>query len=149
MAQKEFLKIMESNLIIMDRLLGRLKRDPMQVMGYPRQQVSILLRLHLAGPAKLKDIAHREFITTPNLCAAFRKLERDGLVLRRIDDKDRRNTWYSVSAAGERVAVRALSEMRATIEKFFSSLSRSDATDLTNAQKIINRILTKLEIANA
>lgn len=149
MARKEFIKLLEANLFILDRLSDRLKKDPSVLSGYPRQQLSILVRLHIGGPARLKDIAHREMVTTPNLCAAFRKLERDGLVLRKIDDNDRRNTWYSVTQSGEKIALQAMDTMRGMIEKLFSKLSREDEESLTKSLKTINQVLTKMELANA
>ncbi len=149
MSRREFINLLESNIFILDRLSGRLKKDPNLLSGYPRQQLSILVRLHIGGPAKLKDIAHREMVTTPNLCAAFRKLERDGLVSRRIDEKDRRNTWYSVTRTGEKIALQAIETMRGMIDKLFSTLSRTDEDALTKSLKTINQILTKMELANA
>lgn len=149
MAKKEFIQLLESNIFILDRLSDKLKRDPSVFAGYPRQQLSILVRLHMGGPAKLKDIARREMVTAPNLCAAFRKLERDGLVLRKIDEKDRRNTWYSVTKSGEKIANQAIENMRNTIENLFNSLSVSDEDALTKSLKTINNILTKMELANA
>lgn len=149
MARKEFVKILESNIMIMDKLSDKFKREPTVLSGYPRQQLSILVRLHIGGPARLKDIARRELVTAPNLCAAFRKLERDGLVLRRIDEDDRRNTWYSVTPAGEKIATKAMETMRAAIEKLFAKLSREDEDALTKSLKTINSILTKMELTNA
>lgn len=149
MARKEFINLLEANIFILDRLSDKLKRYPVVFAGYPRQQLSILVRLHMGGPAKLKDIARREMVTAPNLCAAFRKLERDGLVLRKIDENDRRNTWYSVTKAGEKVANQAIESMRNTIEMLFSKLSRSDEDSLTKSLKTINGILTKMELSNA
>ena len=149
MARKEFVKILESNIMIMDKLSDKFKREPTVLSGYPRQQLSILVRLHIGGPARLKDIARREMVTTPNLCAAFRKLERDGFVLRKIDEQDRRNTWYSVTKAGEQVAAQAMDAMRNAIDRLFSKLSREDESALTNAMKTINNILTRMEITNA
>ena len=149
MARKEFVKILESNIMIMDKLSDKFKREPTILSGYPRQQLSILVRLHIGGPARLKDIARRELVTAPNLCAAFRKLERDGLVLRKIDEKDRRNTWYSVTEAGEKVATQAMDVMRNAIEDLFAGISREDEMALTGAMKTINSILTKMELTNA
>lgn len=149
MARKEFVKILESNIMIMDKLSDKFKREPTVLSGYPRQQLSILVRLHIGGPARLKDIARRELVTAPNLCAAFRKLERDGLVLRRIGEDDRRNTWYSVTAAGEKIATQAMETMRVAIEKLFAKLSREDEDALTKSLKTINSILTKMELTNA
>lgn len=149
MARKEFIKLLEDNIFILDRLSDKLKRTPVALSLYPRQQLSILVRLYIGGMAKLKDIARREMVPTPNLCAAFRKLERDGLVSRKIDEKDRRNTWYSVTRAGERVAQQAIDTMRIGIESLFSGLSRSDEDALTQSLKTINQILTKMELTNA
>ena len=149
MARKEFVKLFESNILLFDRLSDKLKRAPAFLAGFPRQQLSVLVRLHLGGPALLKDIARREMLTTPNLCAVFRKLERDGLVLRRIDEHDRRNTWYSVTKAGEQIATNAMDAMRNAIEKLFSGISRDDEIALTSAMKTINKILEKMELTNA
>ena len=149
MAHKEFVKLFESNILLFDKLADKLKREPSFLAGYPRQQLSILVRLHIGGPARLKDIARREMVTTPNLCAAFRKLERDGFVSRKIDEQDRRNTWYSVTKTGEQVAAQAMDAMRNAIDRLFSKLSREDESALTNAMKTINNILTRMEITNA
>ena len=93
-------KLMEENIRILDCLADRIKRDPSRTIGYTRQQLTILIRLYIGGRALLKDIARREQVPTPNLCMLFRKLEKDGLVIRDIDEKDRRNTWYDLSPHG-------------------------------------------------
>lgn len=149
MAHKEFVKLFEQNILLFDKLSDKLKRAPAFLAGFPRQQLSVLVRLHLGGPALLKEIARREMLTTPNLCAVFRKLERDGLVLRKVDEKDRRNTWYSVTAAGEKIASQAMDVMRNAIEGLFAGISREDENALTAAMKTINNILTRMEITNA
>ncbi len=149
MARKEFVKLFEQNILLFDRLSDKLKRAPAFLAGFPRQQLSVLVRLHLGGPDLLKEIARREMLTAPNLCAVFRKLEHDGLVARRIDEKDRRNTWYSVTDAGEKVATQAMDVMRDAISNLFAGISREDELALTGAMKTINDILTRMEIANA
>ena len=149
MAHKEFVKLFGSNILLFDKLADRLKRAPSVLAGYPRQQLSILVRLHIGGPALLKEIARREMVTAPNLCATFRKLERDGLVSRRIDEKDRRNTWYAVTAAGEKIAAQAMDIMRGAIDKMFAGISRDGENALTGAMKTINKILTKMELTDA
>ncbi len=149
MSRKEFVRLLEDNIFILDRLSDKLKKNPVVFSGYPRQQLSVLVRLHLGGAAKLKDIARREMVTAPNLCATFRKLEMDGLVARKIDEEDRRNTWYSVTEAGKKVASQALDTMRTVMENLFSKLSRSDEDALTKSLKTINGILTKMELENA
>lgn len=149
MARKEFIRLFESNILIFDKLADKLKKDPAQICGHPRQQISVLVRLHLKGRAMLKDIARSEFVTTPNLCATFRKLERDGLVIRAIDENDRRNTWYSCTESGNALARVALESFRSSIEKLFENLSRADEEILTMSLKNINKVLTNMELGNA
>ena len=105
MARKEFVALLEDNIWTMDKLSDRLGLARSGQTGYPRQLISILVRLHNGGRAKLKDIARREHVSAPNLCAAFRKLEHDGLVVRTTDDEDRRNTWYCVSPRGAELSL--------------------------------------------
>lgn len=60
MSRKEFVRLMESNIWILDKYADRLRNDGAQLSGFPRQQLSILVRLHAGGRAMLKGIARRE-----------------------------------------------------------------------------------------
>ena len=75
MVRKEFVRLLEDDILLFDKLAGRLHNESRQGVDIPRQQLTVLVRLSIGGHARLKDIARREGITTPNLCAAFRKLE--------------------------------------------------------------------------
>lgn len=149
MVRKEFVRLLEDDILLFDRLAGRLHKDSHQRLGIPRQQLSILVRLSAGGRARLKDIARRERTTIPNLCAVFRKLEHDGLVQRAIDENDRRNTYYSVTDQGEQLASQAMKIFRDDIAAMFSGLSRDDELQLMDSLKQINTILTKMEKENA
>ncbi len=145
MSRKEFVKLMEENVLILDRLAYRLRLEPSTLSGYPRNQMSVLVRLHMGGRARLKDIARREGVSAPNLCASFRKLEQDALVLRVIDEADRRNVYYSVTEKGRELAIKVMNNFRNGIDKMFSGIARSDEDALTAALKTINGILKKME----
>jgi DNA-binding MarR family transcriptional regulator len=149
MPRKEFVQLMEENIYILDKLGDRLKTEHGLVSEYSRQQLAAVLRLRMGGPAKLKNIARREGITAPNLCATFRKLESERLVERRVDENDRRNTWYSVTAAGEKLSDRVLEKFREGVETLFALISKEDEARLTGAMKTMNEILKKMEYANA
>lgn len=149
MPRKEFVRLMEENVMTLNRLGEKLKIEPGVIADYPRQQLTTLVRLNIGGRAKLKDIARREGITPPNLCATFRKLEKDCLVERTIDENDRRNTWYSVTPRGKEIASRVMEKFREGIEKLFSDIESEDEKRLTAAMKTMNEILTKMEIKNA
>lgn len=147
MARKEFIRLIEDNMVIMDRLMDHMKSKIMRNVEYTRSQMSVLVRLYIGGRALLKDIAYREFTTTPNLCATFKILESRGLVLREVDNKDRRNTWYSVTPAGAEVAKNMITEFENTINSVFSDVSREDEEKLTDAMSTINKILSNMEVA--
>ncbi len=148
MARKEFVRLMEENIWTLDKIADKLRLERVDSTGYPRQLMSILVRLHNGGRAKLKDIARREHVSAPNLCAAFRKLEHDGLVIRAIDDEDRRNTWYCVSPSGAELAIKAMDCFRVGIEKVFAQISREDEKQLTDALRTMRDILRKVELKN-
>ena len=148
MSCKEIVRLLESNIWAFDKLADKLRMKPAVTTGYPRQQMAILVRLHQGGRARLKDIARREHISAPNLCSVFRKLERDGLVLRVIDEQDRRNTWYSVTPLGAECATKAMNVFREGIEKMFASLSETDVLRMTDSLRTINEVLKNVEIDN-
>ena len=147
MARKEFIRLIEENMTIMDRLMDRMKSKMMKNMEYTRSQMSVLVRLHLGGRALLKDIAYREFTTTPNLCATFKILEARGLVLREVDEHDRRNTWYSVTPAGAEIAKKMIADFKGIIGEVFANLSNKDEEKLTDAMSTINKVLSNMEVA--
>ncbi len=148
MSRKEFVSLLENNIWTLDRLADKLRLDRSEATGYPRQLLSILVRLHNGGRAKLKDIARREHVSTPNLCAAFRKLEHDGLVVRATDDEDRRNTWYCVSPRGAELSIRAMELFRDGAEKIFANISKDDEKRLTEALRTLNSVLENVELNN-
>lgn len=148
MARKEFVRLMEENIWTLDRIADKLRLGRVDTTGYPRQLMSILVRLNNGGRARLKDIARREHVSAPNLCAAFRKLERDGLVIRDIDEGDRRNTWYAVSERGAELASCAMDLFRHGIEKVFADLSNEDEVRLTDALRTMSDVLKKVELKN-
>lgn len=148
MSRKEFVSLLENNIWTLDRLADKLRLDRAEATGYPRQLLSILVRLHNGGRAKLKDIARREHVSTPNLCAAFRKLEHDGLVVRTTDDEDRRTTWYCVSPRGAELSLRAMDLFRQGVEQMFSGISKEDEKRLTDALRTLRNVLNNVELNN-
>ncbi len=149
MARKRFIELIEEHGMILERLLTRIQQFPSQKVGYNRQQLIILVDLFVSGRSKLKEIAHRQCIPTPNLCIMFRKLEGEGLVSRTVDENDRRNTWYSVTAKGQRVAMKFKDAVMDTIEHFCRNLTVSEEKKLAECFEYLNKILTRVEEQNA
>lgn len=135
---------MERHILTLMRIRNRLRIDPAKLSGYSRGQLSVLVQLYLVGRARLKDVARIEMLSTPNLCAMLKKLERDGLVVHSIDDHDRRNTWYNLTPAGANVAMRAIAGVRDAMEQMFARLTAQSRQDLIVAMQTVNNILNKV-----
>lgn len=149
MSKKEYINLIAENGMIMERMLARINQLPSQSIGYSRQQLGILVGLMASGKSKLKEIAHRNGMPTPNLCIMFRKLESDGLVMRMVDDEDRRNTLYSLTPRGKKVVNQFRDAVMDTIEFFCRNLTVADEKKLTEYLFGINKILKRVEEQNA
>ncbi len=149
MARKEFISLMEENGLILERLLARIHQYPSQTLGYSRQQLIVLVDLSISGKSKLKEIAHRQCMPTPNLCIMFRKLEAEGLVARTVEDSDRRNTWYSLTNKGNKIANQFRESVFDMIESVCHGLTSDEEKKLTKCLTDINNILKRVEEQNA
>lgn len=149
MVRKELVSLLEKNILLFAKLSERINRDMVNFGEYSRQQAQFLIRLYLGGRVRLKDLAAREFLPAPNLCAAFRKMERDGLVLRAVDENDRRNTWYSVTERGAAVATKFIDMFHNAIATIFKDIDKNDEDELIKSFKTMNGILMKMESKNA
>ena len=149
MTHAEVTELMAENMRIMGRLSSRLQPLLEESSKNSRQQMSVLVRLYLAGKIKLKDFANREVISTANLCAVFRKLEQDKLVIRSIDENDHRDTWYEVTKSGKALAEKLIDKFMKGLEGLCKVLPTEDEDKLAETVKTINSILKKMEALNA
>lgn len=149
MTHAEVTELMAENMRIMGRLSSRLQPLLEESSKNSRQQMSVLVRLYLAGKIKLKDFANREVISTANLCAVFRKLEQDKLVIRSIDENDHRDTWYEVTKSGKALAEKLIDKFMKGLEGLCKVLPAEDEDKLAETVKTINSILKKMEALNA
>lgn len=148
MTHNEVTELMAENMRIMGRLSSRLQPLLEANSNFSRQQMSVLVRLYLAGKIKLKDFANREVISTANLCGVFRKLEQDKLVVRSVDENDRRDTWYEVTRSGKTLAEKLIDKFMKGLESLCKVLPEEDEDKLANTVKTINEILKKMEALN-
>ena len=149
MTHAEVTNLMAENMRIMGRLSSRLQPLLEENSKNTRQQMSVLVRLYLAGKIKLKDFANREVISTANLCGVFKKLEQDKLVVRSIDENDHRDTWYEVTKSGKALAEKLIDKFMQGLESLCKVLPTEDEDKLAETVKTINGILKKMEALNA
>lgn len=149
MTHAEVTELMAENMRIMGRLSSRLQPLLEENSKNSRQQMSVLVRLYLAGKIKLKDFANHEVISTANLCSVFRKLEQDNLVMRSVDENDHRDTWYEVTKSGKDLAEKLIDKFMQGLESLCKVLPEEDEDKLAETVKTINSILKKMEVLNA
>lgn len=149
MTHNEVTELMAENMRILSRLSSRLQPIFEETSKASRQQMSVLVRLYLAGKIKLKDFAAREVISTANLCSVFRKLEAEKLVVRSIDENDHRDTWYEVTKSGKAMAEKLLDKFMCALESLCRVLPEEDEDKLAETVKTTNTILKKMEMLNA
>ena len=149
MIRKELVSLLDKNIVLFSKLSERINRAQIDFGDYSRAQVQLLVRLYIGGRSRLKDLAAREFVPAPNLCAAFRKMERDGIVLRVVDENDRRNTWYSVTDKGAKLAAQFIDMFHQAIATIFKDIDKNDEEKLIESFKTMNAILAKMENKNA
>ena len=149
MTHTEVTNLMAENMRIMGRLSSRLNPVFEEVSKNTRQQMSVLVRLYLAGKIKLKDFANREVISTANLCSVFKKLEQDKLVMRSMDKNDHRDTWYEVTKSGKALAEKLIDKFMVALESLCKVLPEEDEDALAETVRVMNGILKKMELLNA
>lgn len=149
MTHAEVTNLMAENMRIVGRLSSRLNPLFEEVSKNTRQQMSVLVRLYLAGKIKLKDFANREVISTANLCAIFRKLEQEKLVVRSIDTDDHRDMWYEVTKSGKNLAEKLIDKFMTGLENLCKVLPAEDEDALAETVRTMNSILKKMELLNA
>ena len=149
MTHAEVTNLMAENMRIMGRLSSRLNPVFEEISKNTRQQMSVLVRLYLAGKIKLKDFANREVISTANLCSVFKKLEQDKLVMRSVDANDHRDTWYEVTKSGKALAEKLIDRFMVALESLCKVLPPQDEDALAETVRVMNGILKKMELLNA
>jgi len=142
--RKEFIDLMEENLAVMFWLSHRVQGS-VNMLGYSRQQLRTLVHIYLGGRAMLKDLARSSVMSPSNLCPILKHLEQDGLVERETDETDRRNTWYSLTSAGSKIARLAMDEFGKRIDTMFSGMNKKDELQLTEALRTMNGILVAIK----
>ena len=102
-------------------------------------QLSALACIERHGPLTLGALADYERVAPPSVTKVVTKLEAAGLVARRLDDRDRRVAWVSVTGAG--------SNRLAKIRQRKNAWLASRLADLTEDQRA--RIADALDVLDA
>jgi DNA-binding MarR family transcriptional regulator len=108
----------------------RLVIEALAQEGARRQDFAVLTSLAEQGPASQATLGRRLWIDRSDLHAILNELERDGLVRRARDERDRRRNVVALTQRG-RAALRRLDKrVDAAQDALLDPLSRSDRREL-------------------
>lgn len=123
-------------------LAGRLRLSVTRLARLMRQEtgtglsptlLAALATIEAAGPLTLGDLAAREQVAPPTVTKAVTGLEDQGLVVRRVDDADRRVVRVAVTPAGRRLLDAARTRKHAWLARRLQALDPGARARLAGA----------------
>lgn len=115
----------------------RVTRTVAEQYGLTGSQLVVLKMLEPVGQLSLSDLSARIRAKNSTVTGIIDRMERDGIVLRRRSDEDRRVIHIALTAKGKKLAASAKTDPMHLFRALLEDLSPRDAADL-------ERIMTKL-----
>ncbi len=108
------------------RAIGRRFDEAFRPFELTNGQFSLLMALNRPAPPLIGEVALLLAMDRTTLTANLKPLERRGLVTISVDAKDKRARRLSLTAAGQRLLVKAVPVWRATHEEIDAMLDRDN-----------------------
>ena len=122
------------------RALSRHAMRSVEPSGLGFSDFAVLEVLLNKGPQKVNDIGRRVDLTSGSITTAVDRLEKRGLVVRGLDDEDRRSRIVRLTPAGRARIVEVFAEHAAALETASKGLTKPE-------RKSLIALLKKLGIA--
>ena len=123
--------------------LLRVLREEDVASGVSAARLSALSVVVFAGPVTLGRLAAAEQVRPPTISGVVAGLERDGLVRRRPDARDRRVQWVHATAKGRRVLSRARRRRIGAFVSRLRGLSSEELATLERAADLIEQAVAR------
>jgi MarR family 2-MHQ and catechol resistance regulon transcriptional repressor len=124
------------------RALSRHAMRSIEPSGLGFSDFAVLEVLLNKGPQKVNDIGRRVDLTSGSITTAIDRLEKRGLVVRGLDDEDRRSRIVRLTPEGRARIAETFAEHAAALEVAASGLTKAE-------RKSLIALLKKLGIAAA
>lgn len=140
----ELLDELSANVIMLGRLfVAQCERaNPASPVDGPR--LLMLRVLSEASERRAGELARILGIKAPATSSLIESLEREGLVVRTHDDRDRRVTMISITDEGARVLSDAVAPQRELARRLMSSLPEEDVATLVRIQRSLVATMTDM-----
>jgi DNA-binding MarR family transcriptional regulator len=109
---------------------ARLVSDALGEEGHRRHHFAVMTALAEDGAASQAELGRRVWLDRSDLHAVLNELERDGLVARKQDARDRRRNLVELTPAGTATLKRLDARVDAAQEAFLAPLSAAERREL-------------------
>lgn len=124
-------------------LLRQLRKED-DASGLSAPRLSALSVIVFGGPVSLGELARAEQVRPPTMTRIVTGLEKEGLVTRSGDLRDRRLTLIAATSRGRRILAagraRRVEKLAATIDR----LGKSELAELRRGAQVLQRIVTNM-----
>ena len=110
-------------------------------MQLPYAQARLLSAIDDRGSARISDLAALDHCSQPTMTIQVRRLEDAGLVSREADPADARAVLISITAKGTAALAQVRADRGAVIDPYLERLDPADRQTLTDAVRVMRRIL--------
>lgn len=124
-------------------VVARLNRYATQriQMPLPSAQARLLATIEAHGEARICELAAVDHCSQPTMTTQVRRLEDAGLVARTVDPRDARAVRIRITPEGLRTLNRVRVDRAAAIEPQLARLQPAERQTLTDAVKVLRRLL--------
>src|SRR3954466_9440697 len=109
---------------------SRLVSEALGEEGFRRHHFAVMTALAQDGAASQAELGRRVWLDRSDLHAVLNELERDGLVARKQDARDRRRNLVELTPAGGETLKRLDARVDAAQQEFVAPLSEAETREL-------------------
>jgi DNA-binding MarR family transcriptional regulator len=118
---------------------SRLVSDALGEEGYRRHHFAVMTALAEDGAASQAELGRRVWLDRSDLHAVLNELERDGLVARKQDERDRRRNLVELTPAGVKTLRRLDARVDAAQEEFLAALTAAERREVLRLLAVLAR----------
>jgi DNA-binding MarR family transcriptional regulator len=118
---------------------SRLVSDALGEEGYRRHHFAVMTALAEDGAASQAELGRRVWLDRSDLHAVLNELERDGLVARKQDERDRRRNLVELTPAGVKTLRRLDARVDAAQEEFLAPLTAAERREVLRFLAVLAR----------
>ena len=121
-------------------LLRRIRKVD-EASGLSAARLSALSVLVFGGPTTVGALARAEQVSAPTISRLVSGLERDGFVVREVDEEDARAVRVRATPKGRRVLAQGRERRVAELVQLLEDISADELRTLGSAAAIVERVL--------